>query len=147
MKYKAPMSSQPPENRDLTPVSAAPTDIAPLGRTDGDKPAHERTAAEEAGSVNWDAIAEDPDFIRLLKDKAKFIVPATIFFVVFYFALPISVGWFPKLMEIKILGDANLAYVYALLQFPMAWIIAFIYVFVAAGWDKKAARLLAKFGR
>jgi len=141
------MSSQPPENRDLTPESAAPTDIAPLGRNPSDKPAHERTAAEEAGTVNWNAIAEDPDFKALLADKVRFILPATVFFIVYYFALPISVGWFPGLMETRIIGEVNLAYLFALSQFPMAWIIAFLYVFVATGWDKKAAALLTKFGR
>lgn len=142
------MPSQPPENSDPTPVSGSPTDIAPLGTTNSSqKPEHERTAIEEAGTVNWNEIADDSDFKALLRNKAKFIVPATIFFVVYYFALPISVGWFPGFMQTEVWGATNIAYLFALSQFPMAWIIAFFYVFAAAGWDKKAAALLAKFGR
>ncbi len=140
------MSSPQPENPDFTPESAAPTDIAPLGRG-GDKPAHEMTAAEDRDAANWDAIAADADFKKLLKAKALFVVPATIFFVVYYFTLPVLVGWFPKLMETEILGRVNLAYAFALSQFFMAWTLAFLYVAAAAGWDRQAAAVLAKFTR
>jgi uncharacterized membrane protein (DUF485 family) len=138
------MSSPNSPQDDLTPESASPTDIAPLGRS-SEKPAHERTADEEMRMADWDAIAADPDFKSLLKAKAAFIIPATIFFVIFYFALPISVGWLPGLMETRVLGDVNLAYLFSLSQFFMAWILAFLYVAVSKGWDRRATALLAKF--
>ena len=130
--------------RDLTPESAAPTDIAPLGRP-AEKPAHERTGAEEAALADWDGIVADPDFVELLKAKAAFVAPATAVFVIYYFALPIGVGWFPKLMETRVWGAVNVAYLFALSQFFMAWTLAFLYVAVAAGWDRRAVALLAKF--
>jgi uncharacterized membrane protein (DUF485 family) len=138
------VSSPEKQSKDLTPESAAPTDIAPLGRPDT-KPAHERTAEEEAALADWAAIEADPDFISLLRAKAAFIAPATAVFIVYYFALPIGVGWFPQLMEKKVWGDVNLAYAFAFSQFLMAWLLAFLYVAVAAGWDDRAARLIAKF--
>lgn len=140
------MSSPQPDNRDFTPESAAPTDIAPLGRS-GEKPPHEQTAAEDTDPVDWNAIAADADFKKLLKAKAVFIVPATVFFVVYYFTLPVLVGWFPRLMETRVWGSVNLAYAFALSQFFMAWILAFLYVAAAAGWDRQAAAVLAKFNR
>ena len=136
------MSLQP--SGDLTPQSAAPTDIAPLGRS-GPTPPHERTAAQEADMAKWDAIEADADFKRLLADKARFIIPSTIFFVVYYFTLPILVGWWPDLMKREVLGHINLAYVFALSQFFMAWTLAFFYVKAAARWDKAAAGVLTKF--
>jgi uncharacterized membrane protein (DUF485 family) len=129
---------------DLTPESEAPTDIARLGRT-GAKPFHELTAAEEKDAADWDAIAANADFKGLLISKARFIVPATLFFIIYYFTLPILVGWFPKFMEQKVVGEVNLAYLFALSQFFMAWIVAFAYIAAAAGWDSQAASLLAKF--
>ena len=36
---------------------------------------------------------------------------------------------------------------FALSQFFMAWILAFLYVAAAAGWDRQAAAVLAKFNR
>jgi uncharacterized membrane protein (DUF485 family) len=131
-----------PDNADLTPDSAAPTDIAPVGRT-APKPAHEQTAEEERGSVNWDVIAQDKDFKSLVASKVSFILPATIFFLAYYFALPILVGWFPALMKTKI-GSVNLAYLFAFSQFFMAWIVAAIYVKKAGAWDLAAAAIIAK---
>jgi uncharacterized membrane protein (DUF485 family) len=138
------MTPPDPNDKDFTPESAAPTDIAPLGRT-GEKPSHEQTATEDSDPVDWDAIAADADFKKLLADKARFIIPATLFFLAYYFAFLILVGWFPGLMETKVIGQLNLAYLFALSQFFMAWILAFLYVAAAAGWDRQAAAVLAKF--
>lgn len=135
-----------PDPSDLTPESASPTDIAPLGRSAA-KPAHERTAAEEMDNADWNAIASDSDYKKLLSSKARLIIPATIFFVVYYFTLPILVGWFPEMMSRQAIGPVNWAYLFALSQFFMAWILAFIYVAAAAGWDRQIAVILAKFNK
>jgi uncharacterized membrane protein (DUF485 family) len=131
-----------PENQDLTPLSGGPSDVAPLGRT-GPKPEHEKTATEDTDVANWDAIAAAPGFAALLKAKARFIVPASVFFVVYYFALPVLVGFCPEFMKTKI-GPANLAYLFALSQFFVAWIIAILYTRSASKWDKQSADLIAK---
>ena len=133
-------ADQPP---DPTPSSGSETDVAPLGRTR--KPAHELTADEDGTAAPWDAIAASSGFKELLKAKARFIVPMTIFFVVYYFALPVLVGFFPDLMKRKVWGQANAAYLFALSQFFVAWAIAFLYVRSAAQWDKMAAAVLEKF--
>ena len=137
------MSSQTP--RDLTPESGGPTDVAPVGRS-GPKPAHEMTAEEERGAANWDAIAADPEFKKLVAAKIGFIVPMTIFFLAYFFALPVLVGWCPELMKTKV-GSVNVAYLFAFSQFFMAWIVAGVYVSKAAGWDKAALAVLAKIKR
>lgn len=135
-----------PRQSDLTPESEAPTDIAPLGRT-GSKPSHELTAEEDNDVANWNAIAADADFKHLLTAKARFIVLSTLFFIAYYFTLPVLVGWFPDVMARKVAGEVNLAYLFALSQFFMAWILAFLYMGAAAGWDRQAAAILAKFKR
>ena len=135
---------EPPQ--DPTPVVGAATDVTPL-TSSGPKPAHERTAAEDIDVADWNAIAASEPFKQLLKAKRRFIIPATIFFVVYYFALPYLVGYHPELMERKVWGEMNWAYLFALSQFFMAWILAAIYVMVAAGWDRKGIAVLARFGR
>lgn len=95
---------------------------------------------------DWNAIARDADFKALVRRKLKLVVPATVFFVVYYFALPVGVGWFPDFMKQKVWGDVNIAYLFALSQFFMAWVLAFIYVVAAAGWDRSERSLLTKFG-
>lgn len=93
-------------------------------------------------NVNWEALEEQPAFRHLLARKVKFIVPATIFFLIYYLALPVLVGYFPELMKTKVWGEVNLAYLFALSQFFMAWIMAFVYVRVASSWDRAAADVI-----
>ena len=97
--------------------------------------------------AEWDAIAISAEFKALLRAKARFIVPMTIFFVVYYFALPVLVGFFPEVMNTKIAGDVNAAYLFAFSQFFVAWAIAFAYMRSAARWDAMAAALLRQFGK
>ena len=128
---------------DPTPIIGAATDVAPLGQSTP-KPAHELTADEDPQIVDWAAVAAMPEFKALMIKKARFAVPATCFFLVYYFALPISVGYFPAFMSRKIGGMVNIAYLFALSQFFMAWIIAGLYVRVAGRFDKDAAEIISK---
>jgi len=122
---------------DPTPIVAAPTDVAPLTHQ-RPKPPHERTADEEADVIDWERLAASERFRELLKAKRRFIVPAMIFFVVYYFALPVLIGYAKPFMETRVLGPVNLAYLFALSQFFMAWIIAALYVRAAARFDRMA---------
>ncbi|MFM2179648.1 MAG: hypothetical protein RL015_3746 [Verrucomicrobiota bacterium] len=99
--------------------------------------------SDQKSPVNWEALEEKPEFRALLKKKAHFIITATIFFMTYYLALPILVGYFPELMKRKVWGEVNIAYVFALSQFFMAWIMAFVYVRAASGWDKSAASVIS----
>ena len=125
---------------DPTPVIGAQTDVAPLGRPQH-KPSHEQTADDERNRADWDGIAATEAFQNLLKRKVSFIVPATIGFLVYYFALPVLVGFQPAQME-KRVGPVNLAYLFALSQFVMAWTLAAVYVRVAADWDRAAREIV-----
>lgn len=120
-----------------------PTD-PPLGLV---KPKPPLTAEELAKSVDWDRVAATPEFKELLKDKARFIVPACIFFIVYYFALLVLVGYERPFMERKVIGVVNIAYLFALSQFFVAWIIAALYVRAAARHDEMATRVIRKVGR
>ncbi|MCB1228337.1 MAG: DUF485 domain-containing protein [Verrucomicrobiales bacterium] len=98
----------------------------------------------EAEHASWQEIEKRPQFAELLRAKARFVIPATVFFVVYYFALLILVGWYPEVMKKEAFWGMNWAYAFALSQFPMAWILAAIYMKVAAGWDKMAADVIKK---
>jgi uncharacterized membrane protein (DUF485 family) len=126
---------------DPTPLVGAATDVARLSHQ-APKPPHERTAEEERGVVNWEALAASEKFHRLLRAKRKFIVPAMIFFVVYYFALPALVGYAPRLMEKHVIGSVNIAYLFALSQFFMAWIIAALYIRAANRFDRMARAVI-----
>jgi len=137
--------SSPRDDRDYTPIVGAQTDIAPLGRS-GPKPEHEKTAYEDGDPVDWAIIARDADFNALRRAKLRFIVPATIFFLSYYMALPVLVGFCPDIMKQPVIGKVNWAYLFALSQFVMTWTICWLYVRAARNWDRMNMALLAKFG-
>jgi uncharacterized membrane protein (DUF485 family) len=106
------------------------------------KPAQDPAQAQSV----WDRIAASKEFKDLMATKKIFIVPAFIFFLVYYFALPVLVGYAPQFMQTKVIGNVNLAYLFALSQFFVAWIIAGLYVKAASNFDKLAKDILEKNG-
>jgi uncharacterized membrane protein (DUF485 family) len=126
---------------DPTPLVGAETDVSPLGR-DAAKPAHERTADEDRDVVDWKGVAAGEGFKSLVSAKLKFIIPATIFFIIYFFALPLLVGYAPGLMNTKVIGSVNVAYLFALSQFFMAWIVALLYVRAASRHDRMAREIV-----
>jgi uncharacterized membrane protein (DUF485 family) len=139
------MTREPsPPDADPTPVTGSATDVAPLGRQTA-KPPHELTADEDIDVADWDRIAALDDFKALLAAKRRFIVPATVFFIAYYFALPLLVGYAPQWMAKKVLGVINVAYVFALSQFFMAWILALLYVRAAGRFDAMARNIVERF--
>src|SRR5256886_3355014 len=128
---------------DLTPEVGAATDVAPLGRA-GAKPPHELTAAEDSNPVDWSGVTQMAEFRAMVRAKLRFIIPAVIFFVVYYFALPVLVGYAPGLMSKRVIGVVNVAYLFALSQFFMAWIIAALYLRAAARFDKLEHKVIEK---
>jgi uncharacterized membrane protein (DUF485 family) len=135
--------SRSPTETDPTPHSGSATDVAPLGRSRA-KPAHELTADEDRDVIDWQRLAATDEFKALLKAKARFVVPATIFFIVYYFSLPLLVGYAPQLMAKKVFGVVNVAYLFALSQFLMAWLVAWAYVRAAARFDRMAQDVVEK---
>lgn len=136
----------PPPNADLTPHAGAATDVAPLGRA-ARKPPHEQTADEDRDVADWERLAATAEFKALLKAKARFIVPATVFFIVYYFSLPLLVGYAPDFMARKVFGVVNVGYLFALSQFFMAWLLAWAYIRAAGRFDKMARDVIDKGGR
>lgn len=104
------------------------------------------SAARADAPSNWDEIAESKAFQHLMATKKVFIVPAFVFFVVYYFALPVLVGYAPRFMSTKVVGHVNLAYLFALSQFVVAWLIAALYVRAASNFDQLAKDILEKNG-
>jgi len=114
---------------------------APKGRAPANTAVGRQSGVAE---TDWQAIERDSDFRELVREKRNFIIPATIFFIVYYFALPILVGYFPDVMDTNVIRHINLAYLFALSQFVMAWVLMALYVQRAGLFDKLAARILQK---
>lgn len=107
----------------------------------------EVAARFQADKTEWDRIAETQEFKDLMATKKVFIVPAFVFFIVYYFLLPVLVGYAPQFMATKVIGVVNLAYLFALSQFFMAWTIAWLYVKAAGDFDRLAKDIIEKAER
>jgi len=67
--------------------------------------------------IHWEAIQADPRFIRLHRDKNKFLSRMMLFALVFYFLLPINTAYFQDIFKVKVWGVINLGLIFALSQF------------------------------
>jgi uncharacterized membrane protein (DUF485 family) len=94
-------------------------------------------------STDWAAIERTEEFRALIRAKRAFLAPASLFFVVYYFALPILVGYWPDMMSTRVAGQINVAYLFALSQFVMAWALMAAYIRRAREFDRMVERLLA----
>jgi uncharacterized membrane protein (DUF485 family) len=112
--------------------------MATLSKTNGDT---------GVGKTKWDRVEEMDEFRMLILAKKEFVVPATIFFVIYYFALPVLVGYAPGFMQHKVWGSVNIAYIFALSQFFMAWGVAIAYVAAAKKFDKFGVHILETLKR
>jgi uncharacterized membrane protein (DUF485 family) len=86
------------------------------------------TAESRTGASRWEGLEETREFRELMAARLRFVLPATIFFLAYYFALPILNGVAPDLMRTRVIGSVNIAYLFALSEFFMAWILAWLYI-------------------
>jgi uncharacterized membrane protein (DUF485 family) len=75
----------------------------------------------------WVAVERTPSFKEYARKRKAFLIPATIFFVVFFFGLPILAS-FTTVLNGRAIGPLTWAYVYGFAQFAMTWIVMHLYV-------------------
>jgi uncharacterized membrane protein (DUF485 family) len=85
---------------------------------------HDR--ADEAVTAN-EAIGRDPEMVELEARHRRFVWPATIFFLIYYLTLNVLAGTSPDLMGTKLVGEFTFGYLFALSQFVMAFVVAWVY--------------------
>ena len=90
-----------------------------------------RMSAEEAVTAT-EAVGKDPEMVELENRHQRFVWPITVFFLVYYLALPILAGAAPDLMGTKLFGQFTFGYLFALSQFLMAFVVAWVYARWAA---------------
>lgn len=77
--------------------------------------------------MNWRAIDADPRFQALHRKKSRFLWGLMIFSMVYYFLLPIGAAYFQEIFKIRVWGPVNIGLLFALSEFVVAWLIAYIY--------------------
>jgi uncharacterized membrane protein (DUF485 family) len=103
-----------------------------------------RPSQREADENRWRRIATSREFKDLLALKKTFILPAFLIFFFYYFALPIAVGFAPKWMSAVVIGDVTIGLVFALSQFVIGGIIAWLYLGASDKFDALTRDILKK---
>lgn len=78
--------------------------------------------------MDWQAIEADPRFQRLHREKTLFLVLLLTASLTYYFLLPLGAAYFQDILRIRIWGPINLGILFALSQFLVVWVIAYVYV-------------------
>src|ERR687894_182275 len=92
-------------------------------------PAGGADGAQHHPEFDWEAVERSPEFRELVKKKKAFVVPATIFFLSWYFGFIILAGYAPDFMGEEFLTDGlTVGYILALSQFVMTWVLGWLYL-------------------
>ena len=78
----------------------------------------------------------------LLRKKRRFIIPTTIFFICYYFSLPLLVSYLPEWVNIPVIGQITIGWLLALSQFLMVWIIATLYLRKGKQYDQLVEKVI-----
>jgi uncharacterized membrane protein (DUF485 family) len=79
--------------------------------------------------IDWVAAERSPEFRELVKRKRAFVVPATIFFLAWYFGFIVLAGYAPDFMGEEFITDGmTVGYALALTQFIMTWALGWMYL-------------------
>jgi len=78
-------------------------------------------------NINWAEIESNPKFQTLYRKKTVFLWSLMIFSIIYYFMLPICAAYYQDLFKIKVWGVINIGILFALSEFVVAWVIAFVY--------------------
>ncbi|MGH2918298.1 MAG: DUF485 domain-containing protein [Solirubrobacteraceae bacterium] len=79
-------------------------------------------------SVDWKAIEQSPEFQELAVARRRFVVPATIFFLAWYFGFILLAGYAPDFMARSVHEGLTVGYCLALTQFVMVGVLGILYL-------------------
>jgi uncharacterized membrane protein (DUF485 family) len=90
---------------------------------------HWTSGSEHHPEIDWEAAENSSEFRELVTRKKAFVIPATIFFLAWYFGFIILAGYAPDFMGEEFLVDGlTVGYVLAFTQFIMTWGLAAWYL-------------------
>jgi uncharacterized membrane protein (DUF485 family) len=87
------------------------------------------TVAEHRSDIDWQAVERSPEFRELVRKKKAFVIPATVFFLVWYFGFIFLAGYAEDFMGREFITDGlTVGYALALSQFIMVWVLGWLYL-------------------
>jgi uncharacterized membrane protein (DUF485 family) len=108
-------------------------------------PAIKKQKKPTENTIDYTAIVQSSSFQQLLKEKRNFLLPFTLFFLAFYFTLPILTAY-SSVLNNPAIGSISWAWVFAFAQFIMTWSLCIIYTKRAAKFDEIVEEIKSKYG-
>jgi uncharacterized membrane protein (DUF485 family) len=101
-----------------------------MSSTEGSGPRFKRAdnGAPQPAAIDWQAIEGSPEFQELVKARRSFLVPATIVFLVGSIGYLLLAAFAQGFMGKEVLGGLPVAWVAALTQVFLTWIITWAYL-------------------
>ena len=97
-----------------------------------------------SNAVDWASVIADPRFQTLARRKSRVLWGLMAFSVIYYFALPFGAAYWQDVFRIRVFGVVNVGLLFALSEFVMAWVVAFVYSRIAnREFDRLAAEIVA----
>ncbi|GIP19995.1 MULTISPECIES: DUF485 domain-containing protein [Paenibacillus] len=84
---------------------------------------------------DYNRISASQNFKQLMLKKKRFLFPMTLFFLVFYFLLPVLTSY-SKVLNEPAIGPISWAWMFAFAQFIMTWALCMIYSRKSVQFDK-----------
>jgi len=98
------------------------------------------------GAIDYEKIVSSPEYKEMLRRKKRFILPMTIFFLAFYFMLPIMTSY-STVLNTPVFGDITWAWVFATAQFIVTWVLCVMYVKKSNSFDKDSDEIIKMIER
>ncbi len=80
-----------------------------------------QAAGDQPASIDWEGIEHSPEFQELVSRRRSFVLPATIFFLVYYMAFILLAGYAEDFMGSSVYEGLTVGYCLALTQFAMVF--------------------------
>ena len=84
--------------------------------------------AQHHSEIDWLAAERSPEFQELVRKRRAFVIPALAFVFVWYFSFIALAGYAPEFMGESVIEGVTIGYLFALSQFVMTWVLAWLYL-------------------
>jgi len=104
------------------------------------------TADGSHDQIDWEGIERSPEFQELVRARRSFVLPATIFFLLWYMGFILLAAFAESLMAERVYQGLTVGYVLALTQFLMVLVLGLMYLSRSAKtYDPLAEKAIARY--
>ncbi|MCW2997462.1 MAG: rane protein [Solirubrobacterales bacterium] len=78
--------------------------------------------------IDWEAAERSPEFQELVRERRRFVIPATVFYLSWYLGFILLAGYARDFMGSSVYQGLTVGYVLALTQFVMVAVLGIAYL-------------------